>query len=121
MKLGNTDRGTGIVCENKVELVLVVSALGDILDREFWREIEEDCIQMTIGRKPVYITHLFDEAKDKATSSFAVEILGDKSAPVRTHKNPRYIVYTFDSDPREVINRVIFSASEIAKKKPYKI
>jgi len=119
MKLGNTDRGTGIVCENKTELAFTLAAIGDILDDNFWLKIEEECINMSIGGKPVYITHLFDEAKENTTSSCEVEILDIKDE--RTHYSNRYIVYPFDDDPRAIINRVISTAVKISQKKPYKI
>ena len=118
MKLGSTETGTGIVCENKTELALALSAIGDILDRDFWAKIEEECIQMSIGREPVYVTHLFDEVKEGMNSGCRVEVL-DKSSE-RTHLSQRYIVYPFDVDPRQVINHIISTTGEISKKKPYK-
>lgn len=118
MKLGNTDRGTGIVCDNKLELALSVSALGDILDLEFWCNIEEGAITLIIGREPVYIPHIYEEIKSEATSSFLVEILRDEARP---HNGDRYIIYTFDVDPRRVINRIIHTATDLSAKKPYKL
>lgn len=55
MKLGSTEIGTGIVCENKTELALALSAIGDILDTDFWAKIEEECIRMSIGMRDYII------------------------------------------------------------------
>jgi len=115
----NTDVGTGIVCENRTELALVLSAIGDILDRNFWVKTEEEFVDMTIAGQPVYITDLFDKAKKEMTSGCRVVDLDETDE--RTHKAHRYIVYPFDADPREVINYVIFVADKVSKKKPYKI
>lgn len=118
MKLGNMEAGIGIVCENKTELALVLSAIGDMLDMIFWAKIEEDCIPMSVGGEPVYITHLFDEIKKDMDSGCRVEVL--KKSSERTHISQRYIVYPFDVDPRQVINHIIYTTGEISKKKPYK-
>jgi len=119
MKLGNTDRGTGIVCENKVELSMVLSAIGDLLDLDFWMKAEEECVTMVIGGTPVYLTHIFDEVKKESISAYEVEAILESKE--RSHKSPRYIVYSFDVDPRAVINNVISSAKTVSQKKPYKI
>ena len=121
MKLGSSEKGIGIVCENKIELSMVVAAMGDLLDLDFWGKIEDsECIAMTVGQSPVYFDDAFDKIKDETTAEYAIETLPRENEG-RTHKSPTYIVYSYGLNLKTIINKVISAAKEVSQKKPYKV
>lgn len=118
MKLGNTPSGTGIVCENKLELALIISAIYDSLDLEFWKEVEEECIDIKIGGEPVYIREALKQKQEETTLSYLIEKLEEEKSE---HEPPRYIVYVSGKSPKEIINLAIAEAKRVAEKTPYRL